>query len=204
VGHPRSRAMRVMWMLEELGAPYDYDAAPPQSAAARAANPAGKVPVLFVGDQPLTDSVALVQFLADSHSRFTHPAGTLARARQDGFTQFCVDEVEGALWTAGKHSFVLPEALRVPQVKETCRAEFARAMQTLAARLGDNPFVMGDAFTVPDLLLGHCAAWAEAAKFALPGGPVGAYLARLRARPALAAAMARGARALAARDASPA
>lgn len=198
VGHPRSRAMRVMWMLEELAEPYDYNPALPQSTAAKAANPAGKIPVLFVGDQPLTDSVAIVQFLADSHSRFTHPAGTLARARQDGFTQFCVDEVEGALWTAGKHSFVLPEALRVPQIKATCRAEFARAMETLAARLGDRPFVAGDAFTVPDLLLGHCAGWAEAAKFDLPDGPVGAYFARLRARPALAAAMARAASALAA------
>jgi len=188
--------MRVMWMLEELGETYAYGPAPPQSEAARAANPAGKIPVLFVDDTVLTDSVAIVQYLADSHSRFTHPAGTLARARQDGFTQFCVDEVEGALWTAGKHSFALPENLRVPQVKETCRAEFARAMETLAARLGDNPFVTGDSFTVPDLLLGHCAAWAEAAKFALPGGQVGAYFARVRARPALAAAMARGARAL--------
>ena len=188
--------MRVMWMLEELGETYAYDPAPPQSEAARAANPAGKIPVLFVDDTVLTDSVAIVQYLADSHSRFTHPAGTLARARQDGFTQFCVDEVEGALWTAGKHSFALPENLRVPQVKETCRAEFARAMETLAARLGDTPFVTGDAFTVPDLLLGHCAAWAEAAKFALPGGQVGAYFARVRARPALATAMARGARAL--------
>ncbi len=190
--------MRVMWMLEELGEHYAYDPAPPHAPAAVAASPAGKIPVLLIDGEPLTDSVAIVQYLADSHDRLTHPAGTLARARQDSMTQFCVDEVEGALWTAGKHSFVLPEALRVPQIKETCRYEFARAMETLAARLGDKTFITGETFTVPDLLLGHCAGWAESAKFAPPGGLVGAYFARLRARPALAAAMVRGARAIAA------
>lgn len=193
IGHPRSRAMRVLWMLEELGETYDYDPAPPQSPAILAVNPSGKIPALKVDDTVLTDSVAILTFLADSHGKLTFPAGTLARAHQDAFTQFCVDEVEGALWTAGKHSFVLPEALRVPAIKATCRFEFDRAMTTLAGRLGDMDFVMGDTFTVPDLLLGHCAGWAEAAKFDLPGGRLGAYFARLRARPALAAAMARAA-----------
>lgn len=40
--------------------------------------------------------------------------------------------------------------------------------------MGDGPFATGDAFTAPDLLLGHRAAWAETAKFSLPGGRVGA------------------------------
>ncbi len=66
-------------------------------------------------------------------------------------------------------------------------------MTTLEARLGEREFVTGGRFTVPDLILAHCAGWAAAAKFPLPGGPVGAYFARLRARPALARAMAAGA-----------
>jgi glutathione S-transferase len=193
-GSVRSRALRVLWMLEELGEPYAHVACAPQSEAIRAVNPEGKIPALVADGETLTDSVAIVQFLADRAGRFTHPAGTLARARQDGFTQFCVDEVEGPLWTAGKHSFALPEHLRVPAIKETARAEFARAMATLERRLGDREFVT-EGFTVPDLLLGHCAGWAVAAKFDLPGGAVGAYFSRLRARPALRAAMEKGAKA---------
>jgi glutathione S-transferase len=189
IGSTRSRAIRVLWMLEELGEPYDHVPSPPHGEAIRAVNPTGKVPALLVDGEALTDSVAIVTFLADRHGRFTHPAGTLARARQDAMTQFCVDEVEGALWTAAKHSFVYPEALRVPAVKDACRHDFDRAMATLEARLGERAFVAGDDFTVPDLLLGHCAGWAEGAKFALPGGAVGAYLARMRARPALARAL---------------
>ena len=190
-GSGRSRAMRVMWMLDELDENYDIVPCSPQTPEILAVNPEGKIPALVVDSETLTDSVAIVQYLADRHGKLTAPAGTLARARQDGFTQFCVDEVEGALWTAGKHSFVLPEALRVPAVKDTARAEFARAMETLARRLGDRPFVTDLGFTVPDLLLGHCAGWAVSAKFDLPDGPVGAYFDRLRRRPALGAAMRR-------------
>lgn len=191
IGAPKTRTMRVLWALEELEQTYDYVPAPPRSQQVSAHNPDGKVPVLLVDGQAVTDSVAIVQFLADRHGALTHPAGTLERARQDAMTQFCVDEIEGALWTAAKNSFVLPEDKRVPAIKDTCRYEFAVAMDRLAARLGQSEFIAGADMTVPDILLGHCAGWAVAAKFELPGGPVGAYFDRLRQRAALRCAMQR-------------
>lgn len=192
VGTLRTRALRVIWALEELGQPYEIRHAPPRSEAARAMSPAGKVPILLVDGTALTDSVAIVQFLADRHGGLTLPAGTLARGVQDGLTQFAVDEIDGPLWWAAKHSFVLPEAERVAGVKAAAQAEYARALAALALRLGEGPYLMGEAFTVPDLILGHCAGWAEAAKFAAAEGPVAAYFARVRARPALARAVAAG------------
>jgi glutathione S-transferase len=57
-------------------------------------------------------------------------------------------------------------------------------MKSLSARLGDKAFVMGEAFTVPDLLLGHCAGWAKATGWDIPEGNVSAYFARVRGRPA--------------------
>ena len=55
IGDLKSRAFRVVWMLEELGAPYTHRAAAPGSEAARAVNPSGKVPVLMVQDAALSD-----------------------------------------------------------------------------------------------------------------------------------------------------
>ena len=185
-GGPRNRTVRVLWMLEELGQPYELVPAAPRTEEVVARNPSGKVPVLEVDGAALTDSVAICQFLADRHGRFTHPAGSIERARQDGLTQFCVDEVEGTLWTFAKHKFVLPEEYRVADIRPACAYEFDKAMRSLEARLGDKPFVMGADMTVPDLLLGHCAVWARNAKFAWPEGTVGDYFARMTSRPALA------------------
>jgi glutathione S-transferase len=192
VGFPRSRAMRVIWLLEELGEPYVLDPAFPQTETVKALNPTGKVPVLIDGDEVLTESIAICAYLADKHGRFTYPAGTVERARQDSFTQFGADVLEGALWTAAKNSFIHPEEMRVPAIKNVCRLEFARGLETLEQRLGDGHYVMGETFTIADILLGSCLGWASNAKFELPDeGPVYVYFKRLKDRPAFLATMAK-------------
>lgn len=190
IGTPKSRAIRVIWILEELGQPYVIDALPPRDPKLTAFNPSGKVPILKDGDDYVIDSVAICQYLADKHGSLTYPAGTIARAHQDSWTQFCVDDIESCLWTAAKHTFVLPAELRFADVKQSCRHDFDRAMSHFSQRLGEKAYVMGDAFTVPDVLLGHCASWAEAMGWPLPDGNVATYAARVRARPAAVRAFA--------------
>ncbi len=186
IGQPQSRAFRVLWTLEELGQEYTLEPAAPRSEGIRSVNPTGKIPALIVDDVIMTDSIAICTYLADKHGGLTFGAGTLDRARQDSFTQFAVDELEGALWTAAKNSFIHPEDIRVPAVKPVCKMEFATALETLQSRLGDGPYVMGETFTIADIILGHCASWAVVAKFDLPvEGKVAEYFARLRERPAL-------------------
>lgn len=191
IGTPQTRTFRVLWMLEELGEPYRLEVKPPRDPAVTALNPSGKVPVLIDDGAPVLDSVAICQYLADKHGRFTAPAGTIDRAQQDSFTQFAVDDVESPLWVAAKHTFVLPEAYRVADVKRACRYDFDRALSALSARLGEKRHVMGEDFTVPDLILGHCLAWAQTIRWPLPEGTITAYFERLQSRPAFAATMAK-------------
>lgn len=190
IGDLKTRALRVVWMLEELGEPYSLDPRRPHDPAVYQLNPSGKVPVLIDGDAAISDSVAICQYLADKHGRFTFKAGTIERARQDSFTQFAVDDVEGPLWVAAKHTFALPEAYRVDDVKRACAFDFERGMKAFSTRLGANDYVMGDGFTVPDLILGHCLGWALMTKWRLPEGNVTEYLKRIRERPAFQKAMA--------------
>ena len=75
-----------------------------------------------------------------------------------------VDEFDAILWAAAKHSFVLAEHLRVPDIKDSLKAEFERAAKLLADRL-DGPFLMGDEMTVPDILAVHCLNWSIGAGF---------------------------------------
>lgn len=190
IGSAKTRSARVLWLLEELGQPFTHIAAGPQSDEARAHNPAGKVPILIDDGQQITDSTAILTYLADKHGQFTAAAGTPARAQQDSLTHFLLDELDAPLWTAARHSFVLPEDMRLPAIKDTLKWEYARSLSRLEARL-QGPFLMGDAITLPDIIASHCLIWGIGAKFAAPTGVLAEYLTRLRARPAFARAMAR-------------
>ena len=184
IGNKHSRAFRVLWALEEMGLDHELIPAAPRSNEVRALNPSGKIPALMDGDAVLLDSVAIIQYLADKHGQLTHPAGTIERARQDGFMQFACDELDGTLWTAARNTFVLPEERRVPAIKETLRWEYRRSVKTLVERLGDNEYLMGDMFTVADIVTAHCGIWARGAKFDSENAAFDAYVDRVTARPA--------------------
>jgi glutathione S-transferase len=183
IGVPKTRAFRVLWTLEELGQSYDLVPAQPQSAEARAANPSGKVPALVEDGESITDSVAIITYLADKHGALTAPAGTLARAKQDAITNMVIDEMDAILWTAARHSFILPEDRRVPEIKDSLRWEFANSIRRINAQLSGE-FVAGDQFTIADVLMTHCLNWARGAKFDVEGDAVLDYGKRMRARPA--------------------
>jgi glutathione S-transferase len=176
-----------MWMLEEMGIAYDHIPAGPRSDEAKKYNPSGKVPALIDGDDVLTDSVAIMTYLGDKHGKLTAPAGTPARARQDALTFWLIDEFDAILWAAAKHSFVFPEESRVPQIKDSLKAEFARSAAVLSDRL-DGPFLMGDAMTHCDILAVHCINWSIGAGFPRVDDKLGAWAKTMRDRPAFKAA----------------
>ncbi|MGR3249047.1 MAG: glutathione S-transferase family protein [Paracoccus sp. (in: a-proteobacteria)] len=184
IGTAKSRSFRVLWMLEELGQPYEHIPANPRSEGVAQFNPAGKVPVLIDDGTPITDSTAILTYLADRHGGLTHPAGTLDRARQDSLTQFLLDEFDAALWLAARHSFILPEELRLSAIKNTLRWEFEASQKTLVHRMGEGPFLMGEVMTVPDIILAHCLDWALIARFPVVETRLSDYLDRMRQRPA--------------------
>jgi len=184
IGSGNSRARRVLWVMEELGLDYEHVPAPPRSDDVVALNPAGKVPVLIADGTPITDSTAILTYLADRHGKLTYPAGTIERAQQDSMTQFLLDEFDSALWMAARHSFVLPEELRQAAIKDSLKWEFARSQEVLVKRMCTGPFLMGEEMTVPDIILTHCGDWAEAARFPITRERLQTYLAAMRARPA--------------------
>ncbi len=183
IGSVASRAFRVLWMLEELGLDYDHIQAAPRSAEVLSKNPQGKIPVLLDGADVITDSVAIITYLADKHGALTAPAGTIKRAQQDAMTNRILDEFDACLWSAARNSFVLPEEHRVPAVKDTLRWEFARSEAALVRDMAAGPFLMGEEISVPDILLTHCLGWAITAKFGVSEPVLSAYLDRMKARP---------------------
>lgn len=183
IGKPMTRAFRVIWALEELGQDYDLNTAAPHSPDILAVNPSGKVPALVEDGEVITDSTAIITYLADKHGALTAPAGTLARAKQDAVTHQILDEIDAVLWTAARHSFALPEEQRVPAIKDSLRWEFERNIARLEQRL-TGPYLMGETFTIADIICVHCLNWAYSAKFPVESRALLDYSKTVRSRDA--------------------
>ncbi|MCK0168747.1 glutathione S-transferase family protein [Jannaschia sp. S6380] len=179
--------MRPLWLLEELGVPYDYVSVMPRSPEASALSPLAKVPILEAEGGVILDSVAQMAYLSDRHAAFTHAPGTLDRARQDAFANAVLEMLDAPLWAIAQHSFGLPEDRRVEAAKPTFKWQVSENSGALA-RLMDGAFAVGDAPTVVDILLAHCAGWARGLKLDLAPAILD-HLRRMRDRPAFARAM---------------
>ncbi|MBR9650573.1 glutathione S-transferase family protein [Thalassovita aquimarina] len=183
IGHPSSRAFRVLWMLEEMGEAYTNIPAKPHSPEALDCNPSGKVPALRIDGQVITDSTAIMTYLADKHGQLTYPAGTIERARQDAATHQIIDELDAVLWMATRHKIIHPENRRVPAVIDSLKWEYERNIGHIADRFV-GPFVMGDKMTIADIILTNCLNWAFAAKFPAAPEKLTAYAKAMRSRDA--------------------
>jgi hypothetical protein len=121
IGTVKSRALRVLWMLEELGEPLR---AHPRRTALRGRpppQPLGQDPGAsrrrpgdhrFGRDHDLPRRPPRRADLPRGHDR-ARPAGRLH--------QLINDEFDAVLWMAGRHSFVLPEEMRLPAIKESLK-----------------------------------------------------------------------------------
>jgi len=189
IGNTNTRTLRVLWAMKEIGLKYEHVQVNAQSVDAKKFNISGKVPTLDANGVNIADSTAIVTYLADKYNQLTFPAGTIERAQQDSFTQFILDELDSILWTAARHSFVLPKEMRISELKDTLRWEFARSLKILESRMGSGPNVMGEEFTIPDIILTHVGGWARVAKFDIPDGRLRDYFRRQIKRPAYISAI---------------
>ncbi len=183
-GSPQSRAFRVIWLLEELEIPYELVDVFPREPEAFELSPSGKIPVLEAEGQIITDSLAICTYLADKHNKFTFPAGTIERATQDSFSLLAANDMEAPLWVHRKHTNILPQKLRVPEIIPACEQEFFRELKVFETRLGNSTHVMGDTFTIADIMSMFVLAWAKAVGFDMGKGPTLRYMNNLKQRPA--------------------
>ena len=189
IGNTNTRTLRVLWAMKEIGLKYEHVQVNAQSVDAKKFNISGKVPTLDANGVNIADSTAIVTYLADKYNQLTFPAGTIERAQQDSFTQFILDELDSILWTAARHSFVLPKEMRVSELKDTLHWEFAKSLKVLESRMGTGANVMGQKFTIPDIILTHIGGWARVAKFDIPDGKLRDYFRRQIKRPAYISAI---------------
>ena len=187
-----TRSNRVHWALEELQVPYtfcqvDFSAGDADSPFFRSLNPGGKIPVLQDGDLVITESGAICNYLGDRYpeSGLTPRPGSPERAKYDQWMFFAQSELEQPLWTKAKHRFALPREWRVKGLEDTVAWEFQCAADVLSRGLGDSEFIVGDRFTMADIMLTHTLGWAKVAHMVIRQQNLLDYADRNFGRPAV-------------------
>jgi glutathione S-transferase len=188
---PKTRALRVRWMLEELEVPYelvrlDITKKEQKTPEYLRVHPLGHVPALVDGDLTLFESAAIVEHLADRfpEKRLAPPVGSAERGIYYQWIAFFLTEIEPQANLLARHARFLPEAERVPAVAETALRKLGEAFEVLERALAGRDHLVGERFTAADLLLGSGLGLARAQGL-LAGHPaLEAYTARVFDRPA--------------------
>lgn len=181
--HPKTRASRVMWMLEETGVPYEVvpidlrDPSKPRDPEFALASPMGKVPALADGETRLADSAAICLYLADRY-----PKAGLAPAVDDpkrGPYLWWMVYGPGAVEPAMMQKFSGAKADR----RAIGWGDFDLMIETFEKGLAAGPWILGDRFSAADVVLGSSAYFMKMFGI-LPASPViEAYIERCLARP---------------------
>ncbi len=191
-----ARSFRPLWMLEEIGVPYDLKMLPfPPRAHARSyldVNPLGTVPTLFDGPMRMTESAAICQYLAARYSQGNLDVGP----EQPDFGPYLNYLHFGEATLTFPQTLVLRythfesgERLQ-PQVADDYRRWFLARLRTLEPLLTEQDYVCARRFTAADVSIGYALLLAEHLGLSQAFTPsVAAYWERLRARPGYQAAM---------------
>ncbi len=180
---PGSRSTRVLWTLEEIGAPYELTIISREEKASdehARRHPLRRVPVLGLDDGTnVFESAAICLFLGDlfPESGVVPPPATTARALTYQWTVFAMAELEPAVYDWRR-------ARRAEQ-DETPHAErFAPIGDAFRERLADRDWLLGDTFTVADVLCSSILETALRRELVHDTGTLRSYVDRAQARPA--------------------
>lgn len=186
-----SRWMRPYWLLQELGVEFepvvlDMRQGAHLSPEYLALNPHGKVPTLVDGDLVVTESSAMCLYLGEKYrDRGLLPEpGTPESAHHLRWIFFGVTEIEQPLWRMARNRFLYPPDKRQASDIEMARREASQALEILDHHLEGRDYLLGDRFSVADVIVGYAVVWASWERLTSHLLPVSRYLDRLLERPA--------------------
>ncbi len=184
-----ARSFRPLWALEELGLPYDLKMLPfPPRVLAReylAVNPLGTIPLLIDGDVRMTESAAILQYLATRHG----PTPLAVAVDEPDYGAYLNWLYFGEATLTFPQALVLryskfePEERRSPQVATDYAKWFLGRLRAVGAAVAESETLCADRFTMADISVGYALLLADRIGLARDFSPaVAAYWRRLRER----------------------
>jgi glutathione S-transferase len=182
-----TRSIRARWTLQELGV--DFEPISVNLFAGESLqpeflklNPAAKLPVLVDGDFVLTESAAIVLYLAEKYGKFL-PTDARGRAEVNKWLLFTVTELEQPLWRIAKNEFLYPEEQRLAADIPLAGEDFCRMADVAEKLMQGRMFAAGDSVTVADFVLAYTLDWASEVQLLGRYPQLTDYMERMYARP---------------------
>lgn len=195
---PRTRAIRIAWLLEELAIPYQLERVtfvPTASRFFAQATPTGKLPTLEDGDVVLCESGAILEYLLEQYGngRLAPAPGTRDRAAFLQWIHYAESTAFPPLgilvWLTGYREDAAQHTALIADARERAAACLDFVEQGLGAR----EYLVESGFTAADVMMGFTLGAARLLGVLGPRHPrLSAYLGRLQERPAFQRALALG------------
>ena len=193
----RSRASRALWLLNETGTPFDHVPviqayrlpdptaadAPRNTASAEflAVNPMGQIPALTDQGLVLTESLAIVLYLAKRYGGALGPKDTAEDALMTNWALFAASAIDPPALV------ILQAGTEDGDMVRAAVATLSRALARLDAHLEGRDWLL-DRFTAADICVAECLRYAQGHAALVAAHPQAfAWLARCQARPAFQA-----------------
>ena len=193
----RSRASRALWLLNETGTPFDHVPviqayrlpdpaaadAPRNTASAEflAVNPMGQIPALTDQGLLLTESLAIVLYLAKAYGGGLGPRDAAEEALMTNWALFAATAIEPAALA------ILQAAPEDAEAISAAAAKLDRPLARLDGHLAGRDWLL-DRFTAADICIAECLRYAQGHTGLVAAHPAAfAWLARCQARPAFQA-----------------
>ncbi len=193
---PRTRAVRILWLLEELGLPYELarvDFKPTTDRFFIQDTPTGKLPTIEDDGLVMAESGAIIEYILEKYGegRLAPPPGSPARPAYLQWFHFAESTAFPPMGIVVWLTVYRTDADKHPDVVADATSRTQAGLDQVEAALAGNDYILGQEFTAADIMLG----------FTLYAGQIlnllderhvniAAYLQRLGKRPALQKAMA--------------
>jgi glutathione S-transferase len=194
-GPTASRASRALWIVHELGIPFEHvgvEIKDLKNADYLKVNPNGKVPTLVDGDFKLFESMAINLYLAAKYNKNGFlPASLEEQALCHQWSFWGMTEIEKPLLTILIDQFMTAPDKRKPDAVAEAQKTLPKPFGVLNNALQGRDYLLGSTFTVADLNLASIMSWSRPIKYDFAPFPnIAAWLDRCLSRPAYKAARA--------------
>jgi glutathione S-transferase len=151
--------VRIVWLLEELGLPYELEIVEFQPTASKffiQKTPTGKIPTLEDGDAIMCESGAIIEYVLERYGdgRLAPPIGSPDRAAYLQWLHYAEATAFPPLGIVIWLTVYRQDAARHPSVVEDARARAGMALDVVEARLAETDFLAGSVFSAADIMMG--------------------------------------------------